>query len=425
MVEREVERARELQRLAGVARLDARELVRALLEQVGQPVEHGGALGRGRRGSSRRAGRRRGRRRRRARRRRRGRRRPRRAARRWRVDDRARATALQRLAVHEHPPRTHVVSDGHATPPLRPSTLSDPAGCRNGRIGVCSECQRAATALAAGGERGEHGSHDCRRHGRHRLAAGAGAPPPADALHPQRRVRARRQAAAGARARRGRRTSSTPTASATSTGSRRCSAARSATRSARRWRRSRPSSCRRWRSTRTGRTAHPPAIELAAALAERAPGDLNRVFFTNGGSESVEAAWKIVRQHYLAKGEPQRTKAIAREIAYHGVTLGALSFTGVRPMKEPFGAAADPGRARLQHQPLPGDPTATTTPRSARGCWTRWSGRSSRPGPETVAMIIAEPVQNAGGCLVPPDGLLARPARARRQVRRSRSSPTR
>ena len=72
-------------------------------------------------------------------------------------------------------------------------------------------------------------------------------------------------------------------------------------------------------------TAHPPSIKLAAALAERAPGDLNRVFFTNGGSESVEAAWKIVRQHYLAKGEPQRTKAIAREIAYHGVTLGALS----------------------------------------------------------------------------------------------------
>src|SRR6188472_4066938 len=89
-------------------------------------------------------------------------------------------------------------------------------------------------------------------------------------------------------------------------------------------------------------TAHPPSIKLSAALAERAPGDLNRVFFTNGGSESVEAAWKIVRQHYLAKGEPQRTKAIAREIAYHGVTLGALSFTGVRPMKEPFGAAPIP-----------------------------------------------------------------------------------
>ena len=128
-------------------------------------------------------------------------------------------------------------------------------------------------------------------------------------------------------------------------------------------------------------TAHPPAIRLAEALAERAPGDLNRVFFTCGGSESVEAAWKIVRQHYLAKGEPQRTKAIAREIAYHGVTLGALSFTGVRPMKEPFGAVADPGRARLQHQRLPRTSSSTTRPPTAPSCSRRWSARSSRPGP--------------------------------------------
>ncbi len=155
--EREVERARETQRLAGVAALRARELVGVVLEQVGEPVEHRRALGGGDAapvaapvggaGRGDRAlgiggaalgdlGERRAR---------------------ARVDDRARATALQRLAVHEHPPRTHVVSDGHATPPLRPSTLADPAGCRNGRIGVCSGCQRAATALAAGGERREHG----------------------------------------------------------------------------------------------------------------------------------------------------------------------------------------------------------------------------------------------------------------------------
>src|ERR1700755_1948663 len=89
-------------------------------------------------------------------------------------------------------------------------------------------------------------------------------------------------------------------------------------------------------------TAHPPAIKLAPALADRAPGDLNRVSFTNGGPELVEAPWKMAGHNYLAKGEPQRTKAIAREIAYHGVTLGALSFTGVRPMKEPFGAAPIP-----------------------------------------------------------------------------------
>ncbi|MGH3265145.1 MAG: aminotransferase class III-fold pyridoxal phosphate-dependent enzyme, partial [Trebonia sp.] len=76
-------------------------------------------------------------------------------------------------------------------------------------------------------------------------------------------------------------------------------------------------------------TAHPPALALAARLAELAPDGLNRVFFTSGGSESVESAWKIVRQYHLANGQPRRTRAIARQIAYHGVTLGALSLTGV------------------------------------------------------------------------------------------------
>jgi adenosylmethionine-8-amino-7-oxononanoate aminotransferase len=150
-------------------------------------------------------------------------------------------------------------------------------------------------------------------------------------------------------------------------------------------------------------TAHPPAIKLAAALAERAPGDLNRVFFTNGGSESVEAAWKIVRQHYLAKGEPQRTKAIAREIAYHGVTLGALSFTGVAAYKEPFGASPIPvvriSNTNTFRDPDAGDEAAFTA---------RLLDEAERTiqaaGPETVAMLIAEPVQNAGGCLVPPQG---------------------
>src|ERR1700754_1944455 len=150
-------------------------------------------------------------------------------------------------------------------------------------------------------------------------------------------------------------------------------------------------------------TAHPPAIQLATALAERAPGDLNRVFFTNGGSESVEAAWKIVRQHYLAKGEPQRTKAIARNIAYHGVTLGALSFTGVPSYKEPFGAAPIPvvriSNTNRFRDPDDGDDGALCA---------RLLDEAERTiveaGPETVAMLIAEPVQNAGGCLTPPDG---------------------
>jgi adenosylmethionine-8-amino-7-oxononanoate aminotransferase len=150
-------------------------------------------------------------------------------------------------------------------------------------------------------------------------------------------------------------------------------------------------------------TAHPPAIDLAEAIAERAPGDLNRVFFTNGGSESVEAAWKILRQYYLARGEPQRTKAIAREIAYHGVTLGALSFTGVRPMKEPFGPAPIPV-VRVSntngYRAEDGDDAGAITARLLE----EMEQAILEAGPETVAMIIVEPVQNAGGCLVPPDG---------------------
>jgi adenosylmethionine-8-amino-7-oxononanoate aminotransferase len=150
-------------------------------------------------------------------------------------------------------------------------------------------------------------------------------------------------------------------------------------------------------------TAHPPAIRLAAALADRAPGDLNRVFFTNGGSESVEAAWKIVRQHYLAKGEPQRVKAIAREVAYHGVTLGALSFTGVRTYKEPFGAAPIPV-LRVSNTNSFRDPDAGDETALCARLLDEMERTIVEAGPETVAMVIAEPVQNAGGCLVPPAG---------------------
>ncbi len=150
-------------------------------------------------------------------------------------------------------------------------------------------------------------------------------------------------------------------------------------------------------------TAHPAAIELAEQLAQRTPGDLNRIFFTNGGSESVEAAWKLARHYHLANGEPQRTKAIARDIAYHGVTLGALSFTGVPGMKEPFGPPAIPvthvsntNRFRAPD----GDDEAAFCARLLAEV----EAAIVSEGPDTVALIIAEPVQNAGGCLTPPAG---------------------
>ena len=149
-------------------------------------------------------------------------------------------------------------------------------------------------------------------------------------------------------------------------------------------------------------TAHPPAIDLATELAERAPDGIEHVFFTCGGSESVETAWKIVRQYHAANGEPGRHKAIARDVAYHGVTLGALSFTGVARFRDPFGPPAIPtthvpNTLSVRDEGLEG---AAATERLIA----EMERAILAEDPSTVAMIIAEPVQNAGGCLVPPDG---------------------
>lgn len=82
--------------------------------------------------------------------------------------------------------------------------------------------------------------------------------------------------------------------------------------------------------------AHPPALELADRLAASAPGDLNRVFFTVSGGESVETAWKLARQYFKVIGRPTKHKAISRSMAYHGTSLGALSITGIPGAKAPF-----------------------------------------------------------------------------------------
>jgi adenosylmethionine-8-amino-7-oxononanoate aminotransferase len=151
-------------------------------------------------------------------------------------------------------------------------------------------------------------------------------------------------------------------------------------------------------------TAHPPAIELSARLAELAPEGIERIFFTSGGSESVEAAWKIARQYHHSNGEPQRRKAIARKIAYHGVTLGALSFTGVPRFKEVFDPPAietrhisntNAFRSELEGEEL----TASLLDELEQAI--------QEEGPDTIAIVIAEPVQNAGGALVPPPGYWA------------------
>jgi adenosylmethionine-8-amino-7-oxononanoate aminotransferase len=154
--------------------------------------------------------------------------------------------------------------------------------------------------------------------------------------------------------------------------------------------------------------AHPRAIELAERIASLTPGDLNRVFFTSGGSEAVESAWKLARQYFRVLGQPYRTKVISRDIAYHGTSMGALSITGIPALKTPFeplvpGAIKVPN-TNFYRAPEHGDDLV------AFGRWAADEvGRAiEREGPDTVAAVYLEPVQNAGGCFPPPPGYFAR-----------------
>jgi len=154
--------------------------------------------------------------------------------------------------------------------------------------------------------------------------------------------------------------------------------------------------------------AHPRAIELAERLANLAPGDLNRVFFTTGGSEAVESAWKLARQYFRAIGQPSRYKVISRDIAYHGATMGALSITGLPAIKNVFEPLV-PGSVRVPNTnfyraPEHGDDLV------AFGRWAADEIERAilREGPESVAAVYLEPVQNSGGCFPPPPGYFQR-----------------
>jgi adenosylmethionine-8-amino-7-oxononanoate aminotransferase len=149
--------------------------------------------------------------------------------------------------------------------------------------------------------------------------------------------------------------------------------------------------------------AHPPAIELAARVASLAPGDLNRVFFTSGGSEAVESALKLARQYFHLKGKGNKHKVIAREIAYHGTSLGALSATGITGLRQPF-EPLTPGGCHVPNTNLYRLPAGVPDTDLAEAI----AERIEFEGPDTVAAVILEPVQNAGGCFTPPEGYFQR-----------------
>jgi adenosylmethionine-8-amino-7-oxononanoate aminotransferase len=153
--------------------------------------------------------------------------------------------------------------------------------------------------------------------------------------------------------------------------------------------------------------AHPPAIQLAARLADLAPGDLQRVFFTTGGSEAVESAWKLARQYFRAVGQEQRHKVIARDTAYHGTTLGALAVTGIPALRTPFEPLA-PGAVHVSNTNRRRHPEGDDEHAFMLAVTDAIEERILFEGPDTVAAVFLEPVQNAGGCLVPPAGYFAR-----------------
>ncbi len=173
--------------------------------------------------------------------------------------------------------------------------------------------------------------------------------------------------------------------------------------------------------------AHPRAIELASEVARLVPGDLNRVFFVSGGSEAVESAWKLARQYYAAQGEQRaasvhigevgdrvgmgaqqphlikRWKAISRNIAYHGTTMGALSINGIPALRAPFEPLV-PEVLHVRNTNRYRRPEGETEEEFTRFLLDDLEHTIEAAGADTVAMVIMEPVQNAGGAFTPPAG---------------------
>jgi adenosylmethionine-8-amino-7-oxononanoate aminotransferase len=149
--------------------------------------------------------------------------------------------------------------------------------------------------------------------------------------------------------------------------------------------------------------AHPRAIELATRISSLAPGDLNRVFFTSGGSEAVESSIKLARAYHQRTGNARKTKFITRDVAYHGTTLGALAATGITALRHEFEPLAPGGNhvpnTNSYHWPAGRDPLWAADQIEEKIVFEH---------PDTVAAVILEPLQNAGGCIPPQEGYFQR-----------------
>ena len=155
--------------------------------------------------------------------------------------------------------------------------------------------------------------------------------------------------------------------------------------------------------------AHPRAVELADRITQYTPGDLNRVFFTTGGGEAVETAWKLAKQYWKLVGKPNKHKVISRAVAYHGTPQGALSITGIPEAKAPFEPLV-PGAFKVPNTNQYRAPEELRNDPKRFGRWAadRIAEAIEFEGPDTVAAVFLEPVQNSGGCFPPPPGYFER-----------------
>jgi adenosylmethionine-8-amino-7-oxononanoate aminotransferase len=155
--------------------------------------------------------------------------------------------------------------------------------------------------------------------------------------------------------------------------------------------------------------AHPKAIELAERLTQSTPGDLNRVFFTTGGGEAVETAWKLAKQYWKLVGKPGKHKVISRAIAYHGTPQGALSITSIPEARIPFEPLV-PGAHKVPNTNHYRAPEHLRDDVKAFGRWAadRIGEAIEFEGADSVAAVFLEPVQNSGGCFPPPPGYFER-----------------
>jgi adenosylmethionine-8-amino-7-oxononanoate aminotransferase len=148
--------------------------------------------------------------------------------------------------------------------------------------------------------------------------------------------------------------------------------------------------------------ASPPAIELAARLAEIFPDPLNHFQFTSGGAESNETALKIARYFWWLEGKKDKVKILSRNMAYHGIAMGALAATGIPSYHEGFGPSV-PGFVHLTPPYTYRNGDGLTVEAFVGQLVQELEETIAREGADTIAAMIGEPVQGAGGVVVPPD----------------------